>query len=470
MSLQFENTSKEYYLVVNHPELLKRAEELGYEGVTLIQDDGELGEEDIAAAIKADKTIVRILYRTDHEEGEGVWSHRHIEDTDLYIVTIDLYGNQMTGGKPVKSIDDAIEDFPPVDQLEIRMRGSAIIKETDYTNRCGNCHSYLGENDKYCRYCGAERGKGRFEPFKNETYCVYGPPVKKKYKCTACGHVWITGQLGGDNSKYCPQCGKKTVNVIEDKALWDFFTSAIGYEEPYEEDERPVLFTEEQVKSLLDQREAVQEASKEGSNYISREMILDALRKAGVDIPENADYDNYPRTEKEGEQINLAHTILQLEGTNIEGIRNVYCHHCGSSYIAALGYTVSGKKYEEIAKGVHAESEEDALVFNGYGRILYDNPERRTENYLAYICLKCGKEFGRLEIPDSVVKAYKRQVKRLEREEMAKNAGYLAVGIGVTVADKVKPVVKKIGNSAKGLPAHMRKKKEDSENKNGSKE
>ena len=48
--------------------------------------------------------------------------------------------------------------------------------------------------------------------------------------------------------------------------------------------------------------------------------------------------------------------------------------------------------------------------------------------------------------------------------------GHLAVGMGVTVVDKVKPVVKKIRESAKDLPAHIMKKKEDNENNDGSKE
>ena len=75
---------------------------------------------------------------------------------------------------------------------------------TDYEGRCGNCHSMLSAKDKYCRYCGTPVGEGKFQPYKNETYCVYGPPVKELWHCPDCGYAWRSTVMGGDNPKYCP--------------------------------------------------------------------------------------------------------------------------------------------------------------------------------------------------------------------------------------------------------------------------
>ena len=459
MSVDFKETEREYYVLTNYPELVKRAEELGYEGVSLFTGS-ELDESDIDHIKQADKSVVKILFRPEKREEYGGMSRGWLEDSELYNVTIDLAGNEIEEGKHIETLEDAIEHFPNREDLEKRLRSAAIINEIDYTNRCGNCHSYLGEDDKYCRYCGTERGQGKFLPYKNVIDCVYGPPVKKKYKCTACGHIWITGDLGGDQSKYCPQCGKKTLNVLEDKALWDFFTSAIGYEEPYDTGEEPVLLQEDEVIKLLEQRETLlKEEDGSEMTYIDRETVLSALRNAGIDIPEDADYHNYPRTEKEGEQINLALVILQLKGSNPKGCKKIYCHHCGSDYVAALGYTVRGKSYEKIAQGVHAPTGKDALVYNGHGVIDYDNPESKNRDHLAYICLRCGAEFGKLELPKNLEILYKKQLAKKEAEkigkgaaEVGKNAVYAAVGVGVLAGDAAKKAAGKVGDMAKAKP------------------
>lgn len=88
---------------------------------------------------------------------------------------------------------------------------------TDYEGRCGNCHEYMDKHDKYCKYCGTKRGEGAFAPFENIINCVYGPPIKVKYNCNACGHSWIVRTLGSDHSKYCPECGKMRIKTVESK-------------------------------------------------------------------------------------------------------------------------------------------------------------------------------------------------------------------------------------------------------------
>lgn len=295
------------------------------------------------------------------------------------------------------------------------IRTSAVTKEADYTGRCGNCHELLGENDKYCRYCGTERGKGKFEPYENDSYCVYGPPIKKKYKCTTCGHIWIVSRMGGDYSRYCPQCGKKTINTLENKML-DFSRGDVGLEEPYDIDEKPILFTEDEVLRLLEQRENKQ-IETEKTSYLTKDYVFDSLRRIGINIPTGADYRTYPRTEKEGEQIQLAYIILQTKGSDLYGNHGATCPCCGSSTPAAIEYSILGKRYEKLAGNVRATSSEDGLVFNDDRRIFYDDQRSRKIDYPAYICLRCATEYGKLEIPNDVIKAYEKQCERFGRDE-----------------------------------------------------
>lgn len=78
---------------------------------------------------------------------------------------------------------------------------------TDYTNRCGNCHKILNDNDKYCPYCGTKRGEGKFEPYENVMTCIYGPPPEERvHQCKKCGYEWSVISMI-DSQKYCPQCG-----------------------------------------------------------------------------------------------------------------------------------------------------------------------------------------------------------------------------------------------------------------------
>lgn len=396
MSIYFRRTDKEYYVLTNYPELVRRARELGYKGVSLFTQD-ELDESDIEQFKQINKSAIKILFRPDQKEEHGLMRLKRIEGTELHNITIELAGNETEEGERIETFEDAIEHFPKPVELEKWLKGNGIIRETEYYNRCGHCHEILGEDDKYCRYCGTERGKGEFLPFMNGMYCVYGPPVKMKYKCTACGHIWISGVLGGDNAKFCPQCGKKSLNVLEQRASWE---QKIGCEEPYDTDERPILLKEDEIVKLLNERKFLKKRKENDDEiYIDREDILSALRKAGIDIPQKADYEIYPRTEKEGEQINLANIILRLKGNNPKGCKNNSCPHCRSEIVAALGYKVLGRNYAELDKSIHAPVGKDALVYNGHDVIYYNKPESRNIDHPAFICLKCGTEFGTLKLP-----------------------------------------------------------------------
>ena len=86
---------------------------------------------------------------------------------------------------------------------------------TDYENRCGNCHGFFEENDKYCRYCGTKRGEGAFAPYQNFMECIYGPaPVKRTHECPKCKYTWETFVMI-DDEDYCPQCGARAAVVKE---------------------------------------------------------------------------------------------------------------------------------------------------------------------------------------------------------------------------------------------------------------
>lgn len=254
MKRMHRRAKKEYMLLVNAPELLKRAKELGYEDVTLYTEE-ELDSRVIDRAKRRKQSPVRVLYRPDHEEESDSVIHDTIEGTELSDVVIELYGSEAEDGKKILSLEDAVRSFPSVSDLEEALRKFQIISSTDYTDLCGNCQSTLRKTDKYCPYCGTQRGKGAFKPFKNRGYYVYGPPIKKKYQCDACGHVWITAVLAGDHAVYCPQCGKKQIRTTVRKG-WDFSLYGQGLEEPYAYEKRPVLFTRDEVLGLLSQRKA----------------------------------------------------------------------------------------------------------------------------------------------------------------------------------------------------------------------
>ena len=234
MAITFEHTKKGYILLTNHQALKERAEALGYEAAVVFDGD-TLSEEDIAYLVRNRKSLVRILYRPDHRKPCG-YSSRVVASIgdgsqNLYDITIDLAGNELIKGGHIESLDDAVRNFPPVRHIEWCLQRDRIIKETDFTDRCGNCRAYMKPGYRYCIYCGTRRGGGSFEPFWNKSYGVYGPPIKTKYKCLKCGKSWITVVSGGDKGKYCPQCGKKAARIVERKAdysIWDMLFDGKG--------------------------------------------------------------------------------------------------------------------------------------------------------------------------------------------------------------------------------------------------
>ena len=250
---------------------------------------------------------------------------------------------------------------------------------TDYTDRCGNCHEFLEKKDKYCRKCGTKRGEGEFKPYQNIMYCVYGPPIKKKYKCSGCGFIWITRRLGGlGSANYCPQCGMRHPNLINESYIE--YGDRVGTEEPYDPQDPPQLLTVKQLRYLLYQRD--------GKEHYTDDELAKRMRKAGITVPEYSDEEGdirYYITEAEAERMNLAEKVLTLEGDDPNAFPGIKCSKCGSGYIAALTYTTL-KNYQIDGTTMRAETESPLFLKTNH-RI----PGCESRN--AFLCLQCGTEF-----------------------------------------------------------------------------
>jgi len=80
-----------------------------------------------------------------------------------------------------------------------------------YISRCTNCGEIAQKGDKYCRYCGNEVKGSEIEvnltPF--IVTAAYGPPITRKFKCNSCGNSWVSIMIGGEHTRFCPQCGNR---------------------------------------------------------------------------------------------------------------------------------------------------------------------------------------------------------------------------------------------------------------------
>lgn len=81
---------------------------------------------------------------------------------------------------------------------------------------CGNCHSRVDANDKYCRICGTKIGDDYIHPSSQLMQCIYGPmPVERTHVCEKCGYTWTTC-LMIDSEKFCPKCGGRAPATTKD--------------------------------------------------------------------------------------------------------------------------------------------------------------------------------------------------------------------------------------------------------------
>ena len=276
-----------------------------------------------------------------------------------------------------------------------RQRRKLQLPEFD-PNLCANCRAYLQKEDKYCRCCGTARGRGAFVPKDNAIVYLYGPPVKRKYKCAVCAHVWIDCCVGGKDVKFCPECGEKTPQKQLERVFWNPPFHRSSSEEPFDEADRPQLLTEEEILKLLRARPA------EGQTRLWDRDVFEKMKSAGFPLPDQMDDREkgehfYPCTETEDEQFLLAAKILEIKGESLHAFPYARCPHCDNNILAAISYRVLDAEYNTVYENFHVPSPPDALVWHEYRNWILG--EKNRDAYFvpyAYLCLRCGIRFGEL--------------------------------------------------------------------------
>ena len=375
--------------MVNRPELAERAKELGYDNV-FIWSEGIKPEEVADWLEENDKGLAIYLFC---EEGDTAIPHSieikkmvegrgraaSIENMiDPTVSEYDLYGLCTEA----VTIEDAVKWFPTIEDLRERLIWRGVIKETDYNDRCGNCHEQMDPDDKFCKHCGTKRGEGSFEPYWNVPTVAYGPATKKKYKCRNCGNIWID-LIMNPKTRFCPACGKPDISLLKEREAWLF--DIIGTKEPYDEDKHPILLSKEQVLKLLEDRHENKDLDKFSSDY--EERLSTIAREIGIDLPEAGSSFNHDLTELQGEQLVMIDNIIVCKGVTTERPK-VVCPECQSDLTTVIEY--DGKDYwghsvEKETLQISKRDLEDRVgpLIARYG---HETP--------AFLCLCCGKSFG----------------------------------------------------------------------------
>lgn len=210
--MKAEKSKQIYCLFVNSKEMYQVAKAKGHENVILCTEDS-LPFEDLIA-IK-DSGLIALMYSNEDKIHQ---SHHYAQLSDQLRtlgVSVVLYNGI------AESLDEAEEEIPDVRRAKNIMISRGYMLQTDYTDRCGNCHEYMSKEDKFCKYCGTRRGEGKFRPFENRISLLYGPPMKVKYTCQSCGHSWTYRATGNPKkSKYCPACRAKKIKAGETRVAW----------------------------------------------------------------------------------------------------------------------------------------------------------------------------------------------------------------------------------------------------------
>ena len=203
-----KNKKSEYVVFVNTDENFRKALDEGFEEVKLISiynfTDKDLKKYSVSKVIAF---IMDAKYEDDEAFHAFSSKIRERNKAAVYYVDEELYD----------------EPFPNKDSVEKSLIGRGLIHETNVEAYCGNCHKPIDSDDIYCPYCGTKKGKGKFEPFYNPVYCVYGPPTIIHYQCDKCGHSWKSVSLSRNDEYYCPKCGAKKVKKTKVEEGWDFF-------------------------------------------------------------------------------------------------------------------------------------------------------------------------------------------------------------------------------------------------------
>ena len=206
-------TDMPYYLVLGKRFLYGKAV-LASIQATLYRKQ-EMDDTFLKVAVDTGKSILWLKYDSSEENTRCESLLDKIGDSDSWIVSYNIYGNEMPDGTSILTPDKACDELTKIiarNELFMFEQGLFI---TDYHVRCGNCNCTLEPDERYCRICGTKRGEGRFEPENNEFFGIYAPSIWTRYQCNECGKTWEGTVFSIYKSCFCPQCGKKTLPVVE---------------------------------------------------------------------------------------------------------------------------------------------------------------------------------------------------------------------------------------------------------------
>lgn len=206
MGLRIPETSKEYFLIVNSEELRQAALRAGFDGVTVFAGE-RFSDEDIHAIRECGKAVVGYCFEDDDILATLAGQLRRAEIPKFIDQTFVDY----------ETLDNAVKHFPDVQSTEHILIGLQVIHRTDYTNRCGNCHEIINDNEDFCTYCGTRKGEGAFEPFYEPT--VMSPYERYRCICEACGRKWVTYPIHNGIPKYCPMCAAQGFRIAEHRCV-----------------------------------------------------------------------------------------------------------------------------------------------------------------------------------------------------------------------------------------------------------
>lgn len=221
MDSDIKKKENQYYIVLSYEMLREAAIGEGYENI-IFCEDGLLSEEQIDTIKNSGRAVAFVSFLDDDFTTELSQQLETFQPKRVrYAVENFIYDPDFDHPDEEKKRERSLEFFK--NRLhEGALIDRGLILDTDYSGRCGNCAASLGDNDKYCRVCGTERGKGKFEPFKNMMLLGYGPPTKLKYKCSSCGDVWVEFERLGKETTYCPKCGADRIEKTDETQLdWD---------------------------------------------------------------------------------------------------------------------------------------------------------------------------------------------------------------------------------------------------------
>lgn len=227
MKKDFANMTEEYCVLVNYPELLQRAEELGFNNAILVEKEPD--KSDYRALKAAGKCVVIAFHVNSIDDTDRLRNNlkkREIKYKYWDIIT-DWSADSLD---ETATLADSVRLFPTKETVDRRLIADGVIHDTDYSNRCGNCSSTMRPTDKYCARCGAKRGSGEFKPFRNPAYVLYGSTTATKYTCSSCGKTWVTDTTFNKNAHFCPECGGRRIRDIESR---DFFVLDVDNWEKY---------------------------------------------------------------------------------------------------------------------------------------------------------------------------------------------------------------------------------------------